>query len=241
MFEKAFYNNGHGENKKMKYKMLCVEDDAQIREVIEDYFGEKRDYEFETIMAKDGLEAEKLLGENEYDLVLLDVMLPYLDGFSICKMIRKKSDVPVIFLTARTLEEDVLLGFETGCDDYVTKPFSLATLYAKCVALLKRSKGTVRDESLNIGKISIHPNSCEVLTDGKRVELAPKEYELLLYLAEHKNWVMARDAILNAVWGYDYVGGDRVVDNHIKKLRKVLGSAGNQIKTVISKGYKLIE
>lgn len=225
----------------MKYRMLCVEDDSQIREIIEDYFTSKTDNDFEVFSAENGIVAEKMLSENEYDLILLDVMLPYLDGFSLCRMIRKKSDVPVIFLTARTLEEDVLLGFETGCDDYITKPFSLAKLYAKCIALLNRAKGTVIDETITIGKIRINPNSMEVTVNGTNVDLANKEFELLKYLADHKNWVVSRDSILNAIWGYDYEGGDRVVDNHIKKLRKSLGSAGEQIKTVISKGYKLSE
>jgi DNA-binding response OmpR family regulator len=225
----------------MKYRMLCVEDDSQIREIIEDYFTSKTDNDFEVFSAENGIVAEKMLSENEYDLILLDVMLPYLDGFSLCRMIRKKSDVPVIFLTARTLEEDVLLGFETGCDDYITKPFSLAKLYAKCIALLNRAKGTVIDETITIGKIRINPNSMEVTVNGTKVDLANKEFELLKYLADHKNWVVSRDSILNAIWGYDYEGGDRVVDNHIKKLRKSLGSAGEQIKTVISKGYKLSE
>lgn len=225
----------------MKYSMLIVEDDAQIREIIEDYFTSKKENDFEVFKAENGLVAEQMIGENEYDLILLDVMLPYLDGFSLCKMIRKKSDVPVIFLTARTLEEDVLLGFETGCDDYVTKPFSLAALYAKSIALLNRAKGTVLNESLTIGKISINPKSMEVIANGSKVDLAPKEFELLLYLARHKNWVVERDTLLNAIWGYEYEGGDRVVDNHIKKLRKNLGSAGEQIKTVISKGYKITE
>ena len=225
----------------MKYRMLCVEDDSQIREIIEDYFTSKSDNDFEVFSAENGIVAEKMLSENEYDLILLDVMLPYLDGFSLCRMIRKKSDVPVIFLTARTLEEDVLLGFETGCDDYITKPFSLAKLYAKCIALLNRAKGTVIDETITIGDIRINPNSMEVTVGGTKVDLANKEYELLKYLADHKNWVVSRDSILNAIWGYEYEGGDRVVDNHIKKLRKSLGSAGEQIKTVISKGYKLSE
>ena len=225
----------------MKYRMLCVEDDSQIREIIEDYFTSKSDNDFEVFSAENGIVAEKMLSENEYDLILLDVMLPYLDGFSLCRMIRKKSDVPVIFLTARTLEEDVLLGFETGCDDYITKPFSLAKLYAKCIALLNRAKGTVIDETITIGKIRINPNSMEVTVNGTKVDLANKEFELLKYLADHKNWVVSRDSILNAIWGYEYEGGDRVVDNHIKKLRKSLGSAGEQIKTVISKGYKLSE
>ena len=225
----------------MKYRMLCVEDDSQIREIIEDYFTSKTDNDFEVFSAENGIVAETMLSENEYDLILLDVMLPYLDGFSLCRMIRRKSDVPVIFLTARTLEEDVLLGFETGCDDYITKPFSLAKLYAKCIALLNRAKGTVIDETITIGKIRINPNSMEVTVNGTKVDLANKEFELLKYLADHKNWVVSRDSILNAIWGYEYEGGDRVVDNHIKKLRKSLGSAGEQIKTVISKGYKLSE
>ena len=225
----------------MKYRMLCVEDDSQIREIIEDYFTAKKENEFDITLAKDGLEAKDLLEENEFDIVLLDVMLPHLDGFSICRLIRKKSDVPVIFLTARTMEEDVLLGFETGCDDYVTKPFSLATLYAKCIALLNRAKGTVLSEASTIGKISINYNSMVVTSDGSIIELPPKEYELLAYLFKHKDWVISRETLLNAVWGYDFEGGERVVDNHIKKLRKNLGSAGEQIKTVISKGYKLCE
>ncbi len=225
----------------MKYRMLCVEDDSQIREIIEDYFTAKKENEFDITLAKDGLEAKDLLEENEFDIVLLDVMLPHLDGFSICRLIRKKSDVPVIFLTARTMEEDVLLGFETGCDDYVTKPFSLATLYAKCIALLNRAKGTVLSETSTIGKISINYNSMVVTVDGSNIELPPKEYELLAYLFKHKDWVISRETLLNAVWGYDFEGGERVVDNHIKKLRKNLGSAGEQIKTVISKGYKITE
>ena len=225
----------------MKYRMLCVEDDSQIREIIEDYFTAKKENEFDITLAKDGLEAKDLLEENEFDIVLLDVMLPHLDGFSICRLIRKKSDVPVIFLTARTMEEDVLLGFETGCDDYVTKPFSLATLYAKCIALLNRAKGTVLNETSTIGKISINYNSMVVTSDGSIIELPPKEYELLAYLFKHNDWVISRETLLNSVWGYDFEGGERVVDNHIKKLRKNLGSAGEQIKTVISKGYKITE
>lgn len=225
----------------MKYKMLCVEDDSQIREIIEDYFTGKKENEFEIRVAKDGLEAKDAIEDDEYDIILLDVMLPHLDGFSICKMIRKKSDVPVIFLTARTLEEDVLLGFETGCDDYITKPFSLATLYAKCIALLNRAKGTVINETASIGKISINYNTMVVEADGLKIELAPKEFELLSYLIKHKDWVISRETLLNAVWGYDFEGGDRVVDNHIKKLRKALGNSGNQIKTIISKGYKITE
>ena len=225
----------------MNYKMLIVEDDGQIREIIEDYFTSKKENEFEISLAKDGLEAKEILEEEEFDIILLDVMLPHLDGFSICRLIRKKSDVPVIFLTARTMEEDVLLGFETGCDDYVTKPFSLATLYAKCIALLNRAKGTVLNDVSTIGKISINYKTMVVKVDSDLIELAPKEFELLAYLFKHKDWVISRETLLNAVWGYDFEGGERVVDNHIKKLRKSLGSASSQIQTVFSKGYKITE
>ena len=225
----------------MNYKMLIVEDDGQIREIIEDYFTSKKENEFEISLAKDGLEAKEILEEEEFDIILLDVMLPHLDGFSICRLIRKKSDVPVIFLTARTMEEDVLLGFETGCDDYVTKPFSLATLYAKCIALLNRAKGTVLNDVSTIGKISINYKTMVVTVDSDLIELAPKEFELLAYLFKHKDWVISRETLLNAVWGYDFEGGERVVDNHIKKLRKSLGTASSQKQTVFSKGYKITE
>ncbi len=225
----------------MNIKMLCVEDDSQIREIIYDYFTAKKDHDFKITMAKDGQEAKEIIEENEFDLILLDIMLPYIDGFTLCKMIRQKNDVPIIYLTARTLEEDVLNGFKTGCDDYISKPFSLATLYAKCIALLNRSKGTVVNDICKIGQIEINLNTMNVYANGKEVTLAPKEYELLLYLVKHKDWVISRETLLDAVWGYDFEGGDRVVDNHIKKLRKALGSAASQIHTVFSKGYKITE
>jgi len=225
----------------MDYRLLIVEDDSQIREIIEDYFSSKKDHHFAIETAADGQIAMEILEEKEFDIVLLDVMLPKLDGFTICRKLRKSSDVPVIFLTARTMEEDVLLGFETGCDDYVTKPFSLATLYAKCIALLNRSNGTVLNETTTVGQISVNFKTMAVSVQGKAVELAPKEYEILVYLMKHKDWVVSRDMLLNALWEFSYEGGDRTVDNHIKKLRKALGPAGNQIKTVISKGYKLTE
>ncbi len=225
----------------MKFSMLIVEDDAQIREIIEDYFTSKKENVFEVFKAENGLVAEQMIGENEYDLILLDVMLPYLDGFSLCKMIRKKSDVPVIFLTARTLEEDVLLGFETGCDDYITKPFSLAQLYAKAIALLRRSKGTVIGGDLVIGNICINEESMSVKVSAEEIRLMPKEFDLLKYFMHHRGIVLSRDALLNGVWGMDFEGGDRVVDNHVKKLRKALGNARNQIKTVIGKGYRFTE
>ncbi len=224
----------------MAYRILLVEDDSSIREVISDYFSGK-DEDTALIMAADGGEGLELIGSGEFDLIMLDVMLPNIDGFSLCREIRRKSDVPVLFLTARAREEDVLYGYELGCDDYIVKPFSLAELYAKVQALLKRSKGMVLKKELVCGKIRLDPITLTVISDGREVELAPKEFAILKYLMEHKNWAVDRDTLLSRIWGYDYFGGDRTVDNHIKKLRKSLGSAGDQIKTVIKKGYKITD
>ncbi|MBE6902763.1 MAG: response regulator transcription factor [Ruminococcaceae bacterium] len=224
----------------MAYKVLLVEDDPNIREVIEDYFSAKGD-EIKLSCATDGEQGLARITEGGYDLIMLDVMLPHIDGFSLCRQIRRSSDVPVLFLTARAREEDVLYGYELGCDDYIVKPFSLAELYAKTNALLKRAKGTVISRELVCGAIRMELLTLRVTVDGSEAELAPKEFALLKYLIEHKNWVVDRETLLNRIWGYDYFGGDRVVDNHIKKLRKALGSAGDQIKTVIKKGYKLTE
>ena len=224
----------------MAYRILLVEDDSSIREVISDYFSGKGD-DMTLIMAADGSEGLELIGSGEFDLIMLDVMLPNIDGFSLCRDIRRKSDVPVMFLTARAREEDVLYGYELGCDDYIVKPFSLAELYAKVQALLKRSKGMVLKKELVCGRIRLDPVTLTVVSDGREVELAPKEFAILKYLMEHKNWAVDRDTLLSRIWGYDYFGGDRTVDNHIKKLRRSLGSAGDQIKTVIKKGYKITD
>lgn len=224
----------------MSFRILLVEDDEQIREVITDYFASK-DSVITIETASDGDMGLELLHTNEYDLVMLDVMLPGTDGFSLCRHIRAKSSVPVLFLTARGREEDKLFGYDLGCDDYIVKPFSLAELYAKTNAILRRAKGMTTAKVMTCGRISLDPVKMTVCVDGISVELPPKEYEILKYLMEHKDWVIARETLLTRVWGYDYFGGDRVVDNHIKKLRKALGSAGEQIKTVISKGYKLTE
>ncbi|MGN0688053.1 MAG: response regulator transcription factor [Oscillospiraceae bacterium] len=224
----------------MLYNVLLVEDDPSIREVISDYFAAKGG-DIRLRCAEDGNEGLRLIKEGGCDLIMLDVMLPHIDGFTLCREVRRASDVPVLFLTARAREEDVLYGYELGCDDYIVKPFSLAELYAKTVAMLKRAKGMVISRKLVCGGIVMDMLTLQVTVDGKETELAPKEYALLKYLIEHKNQVIDRDTLLNRIWGYDYFGGDRVVDNHIKKLRKALGSCGGQIITVIKKGYKLTE
>ncbi|MDE5777684.1 MAG: response regulator transcription factor [Lachnospiraceae bacterium] len=223
----------------MAYHILLVEDDIQIREIIEDYFSEKSGDKMELYIAKDGDEGMERIYEFEYDLVILDIMLPGIDGFTICKELRKKSICPIIFLTARGREEDILYGYGIGCDDYIVKPFSLAELYAKVNALLKRAKGLVGITEITCGGISINPAKLKVEVKGVTVDLPPKEYALLKYLMENKGRVVEREVLLTRIWGYDYEGNERVVDNHIKKLRKALGNEGNIIKTVITKGYKM--
>lgn len=223
------------------YQILLVEDDDSIREVIYDYFMMKDKDGFSFTLAKDGEQAEEALYEQEYDLILLDVMLPGTDGFTLCRTIRLGSSAPVIFLTARGGEEDRLYGYVVGCDDYMVKPFSLAELYAKVQALIRRSKGMVLYQEIKVADISLNPRQMTVSVAGCQIELTPKLYALLKYLMEHKNEVAEREELLVRIWGYDFEGSDRVVDNHIKKLRRALGTSGSHIKTVIGKGYKLTE
>lgn len=224
----------------MAYRLLLVEDDNQIREVIRDYISAKGKEQFELIEAEDGAKGLEYIEQEEFDLIMLDVMLPGIDGFSLCRAVRRRYDVPVLFLTARIREEDRLYGYELGCDDYICKPFLLSELFAKINALINRAKGMVVNKEMVCGKIKVNPQKLLVTVDGKEIDLPPKEYEILCYLMEHPNWVVSRDMLLDGIWGRDYFGENRVVDNHVKKLRKALGSAGNQIKTVISKGYKIV-
>ena len=223
----------------MVFKLLLVEDDAEIREIITDYFIQKSNGDFKIDWAKTGNEGQQKIVEDEYDLILLDVMLPEVDGFTICRELRKNSDVPIIFITARHTENERLHGYHLGCDDYVTKPFSLAELYAKVNALLRRSKGMVRNEIMVAGSIKLDPYRCTVFLNDKEVILAPKEFSILKILMDNPSKVVSRESLLIKIWGYDFEGNDRVVDNHVKKLRKALGSASTQIKTVFKRGYKL--
>ena len=225
----------------MTYRLLLVEDDAQITETIVDFFSAQSEGICTIEAAADGTEGLHMALSGGFDLILLDVMLPGLDGFSICRSIRAASDVPLLFLTARAREEDVLYGYTLGCDDYIIKPFSLAALYAKTLALLKRAKGTVLSRTLTCGAITLDPLTLSVTASGQPVTLPAKEFALLQYLMEHKEWVVSRDQLLDRIWGSDFFGSDRVVDTHIKKLRKALGAAGKQIRTVISRGYQLTE
>lgn len=225
----------------MTYKILLVEDDVELIEIISDYFEEKSQGIFNIDCAKTGDEGQQKCIENEYDLVLLDVMLPEVDGFTICRELRRNSDVPIIFITARQSEEDRLHGYSLGCDDYISKPFSLAELYAKVTALIKRTKGMVRNEIMTAGKIKLDPYRYTVFVNDEELILAPKEYAILKILMENAGKVVSRESLLIRVWGYEFDGNERVVDNHIKKLRKSLGDAAPQIKTVVKIGYRLEE
>ena len=220
--------------------ILLIEDDHDICEVITDYFHTKGT---NVHMICDGEEALEHIGNGleQYGLVLLDIMLPKADGFTICRSIRRQSDIPVIFITARGREEDMVFGYGLGCDDYIVKPFLLSVLYMKCEAMMKRADKLSDATVLECGDIKLDTRMLCCFVNGKEIELPPKEFAILRYLMEHKDWTIDRDTLLNRVWGYDYFGSDRVVDSHIKKLRKALGSAGKQVKTVVGRGYRLSE
>lgn len=224
----------------MKRSVLIVEDEDLMREVLKEYFS---DADYDVTEAKDGIKAIELAKEFEYDIILLDIMLPELDGYSVCRRIRKTKDTPIIIITARSDEDDKLIGYELGADDYVTKPFSPRVLLAKTNALIKRSRGTVRgsDNEISAAGIVINQDSHTVSIDNEYIDLTPKEYELLIYLMWNKGKVLSRDILLSKVWGYDYFGDLRTVDTHIKKLRAKLGVKAAHIKTLIKAGYKFDE
>ena len=221
----------------MDLQILIAEDEPRLLAVLCDYFagrGEK------PIPAKNGMEALEIARSRELDGVLLDIMMPELDGLSVCRALRRQSDVPVIFLTALSDEEDKLLGYELGADDYINKPFSLPVLYAKLTALVNRSRGSIlAGDRLTAGEITMLLSSQTVTVDGNSVNLTPKEYALLLQLMRNKNTVLSREQLLVKCWGYDYEGESRAVDTHIRRLREKLGEAAGCIKTVIKAGYKL--
>lgn len=225
----------------MTYQILLIEDDLQICEILTDYLTAQTENVFQVYCANDGEKGFERIIEGKYDLVLLDIMLPEIDGFALCEELRQISDAPIIFITARGREEDKLRGYHLGCDDYLVKPFSLPILHAKMLALLKRSKGMVQKAVLTVGDIVLEPERYKVSCEGREIDFSYKEYELLRYLMEHKGKLCTREELLTHIWGYDFDGNDRVVDNHVKKVRKKLGVQGRQIKTVIRKGYQMKE
>ena len=218
----------------MERRLLIIEDDCLMAEGAADYFTGKG-WHVET--KENGLEALELLQQKSFHLILLDVMMPGIDGFAVCREIRKNSDVPVIFITARVLEEDMLNGYSLGADDYVTKPFSLPVLYAKATALTGRVQGGAA--LLEMGNLKVDVKKHQVWKSGQLLSLPPKEYDMLLFFLENPGRIFSRDQLLIRFWGYDFDGNERVVDNHIKNLRKAIGSCGCSIQTVRKAGYRL--
>lgn len=215
--------------------VLIVDDESRMRKLIRDFLVKK---EFKILEAVDGEDALKVFNENNnISLILLDVMMPKLDGWSVLRQIRQKSNVPIIMLTARGEEQDELFGFELGVDEYISKPFSPKILVARVEALLRR---TIKEESnlYQIGGIEIDTDGRTVKVDSKLIELSLREYELLKYLIDNKGIALSRDKILNNVWNYDYYGDSRTIDSHIKKIRHKLGKKGKYIETIRGIGYK---
>lgn len=218
------------------YKILIVDDEQKIREVIREY-AEFNGYE--VAEAENGMEAIGLCKLNDYDLIIMDIMMPRLDGFSACKEIRKIKDIPVIMLSARGEEYDKLFGFELGIDDYIVKPFSPKELMARVnVVLSRRNTAAGNPDILKLGGLEINIPARSVTVDGAKAELTPKEYDLLFYLVHNKNIALSRDKLLSDVWGYDFFGDDRTIDTHIKNLRNNLGNYRDYIVTLRGVGYK---
>ena len=219
------------------YKLLVVDDEPKIREIIREY-AEFAGYEVEE--AEDGMVALGLCKLNDYDLIIMDIMMPKLDGFSACKEIKKIKDIPTIMLSARGEEYDKLFGFELGIDDYVVKPFSPKELMARINVVITRHHKTnqAAQSVLKFEGLEINVPARTVSVDGKRVELTPKEYDLLFYLIENKNIALSRDKLLSDIWGYDFFGDDRTIDTHIKNLRNNLGEYRKFIVTLRGVGYK---
>jgi len=224
----------------MSSTVLLIEDEKRLREIVKDYFHNE---DFIVIEAADGEEGIKKFNEHEIDLIILDLMLPKIDGLEVCKYIREKSNLPIIMLTAKSEEEDQLLGFEMGTDEYVTKPFSPKILVAKAKSVLRRTMEMKEEDSdaKTICGITINTSSRLAYINGEQLHLTHKEFELLAYLIENKGIVLTRDQLLNNIWGFDYVGDGRTVDTHIKKLRHKIGEKAKHITTVIRVGYKFEE
>lgn len=223
------------------FEILLVEDDKNIREVIYDFFDDKSKGEMRIDMAEDGMTALEKAYEKIYDLLILDIMLPELDGFSVCREVRKQSDIPIIFITSRAAQEDVLNGYALGCDDYIVKPFSLPVFYQKAEALIRRSKGLVRSQTLSAGSLTLNPNNGILKSNNIELNITATEYKILKILLENKGTVVSREKLFLSIWGYDSDKNERVLDSHIKNLRKALGNNSYLIKTVIRRGYKIEE
>lgn len=218
-------------------KILVVDDESRMRKLVKDFLVKKG---YEVLEAGDGSEALDIFFDNQdIALIILDVMMPKMDGWQVCREVRSCSRVPIIMLTARTDERDELQGFELGVDEYIAKPFSPKILVARVEAILRRTSKLADDECLECGGIVIDRAAHVVTIDGKTIDLSYKEFELLTYFVENKGIALSREKILNSVWNYDYFGDARTIDTHVKKLRSKMGEKGELIKTVWGMGYKL--
>ncbi len=218
-------------------RILVVDDEENIRQIICKY-GKFEGYE--VFEAKDGMEAVELCRKNHYDILILDIMMPHLDGFSTCREIRKTKDIPVIMLSARGEEYDKIHGFELGVDDYVVKPFSPKELMMRVAAVLKRVQQAQSNDRdvVELDGIMVDFTGRLVYLDGKKIDMAPKEYELFFYLVRNRNIALSREKLISEVWGYDFYGDDRTLDTHIKMLRKSLGPYSGRIVTLRGVGYR---
>lgn len=219
-----------------KLKIMVVDDESRMRKLVKDFLVKSN---FEVIEAEDGAAAVDLFfAQKDIALIILDVMMPKMDGWQVCREIRQYSKVPIIMLTARTDERDELQGFQLGVDEYISKPFSPKILVARVEAVLRRSNKAGADDILSAGEISVDKSAHIVTIAGKQVDLSYKEFELLTYFIENKGIALSREVILNHVWNYDYFGDARTIDTHVKKLRSKMGEQGNYIKTIWGMGYK---
>lgn len=219
----------------MSRKILLLEDNVQASNVVKDYFTKKA---FEVAVAYDGTTGFKMLQKDTFDIILLDVMMPGMDGFTFCAKVRENMNIPIIMLTGLGDEENMLRGYDLGADDYVSKPFSLAVLHAKVIALLKRKNIADTNENvIDYGNLKINISQHTIEVDSEIKKLPKKEYELLMYLIENKGMILTRAQILNRVWSDEYAVYDRVVDTHIKKLRAILKNEGSRIETAVGVGY----
>ena len=217
-------------------KILVVDDESRMRKLVKDFLTKKG---FTVIEAGDGEEAvDKFFEVKDIALIILDVMMPKMDGWQVCREIRQYSKVPIIMLTAKSDEKDELQGFDLGVDEYITKPFSPKILVARVEAILRRSNVLAADDTMEAGGIELNKAAHEVLIDGKSVELSYKEFELLANFMSNQGVALSRERILNNVWNYDYFGDARTIDTHVKKLRSKLGAKGEYIKTIWGMGYK---
>ncbi len=220
-------------------KILVVDDESRMRKLVKDFLIKSN---YEVLEAGDGEAAEEIFfAEKDIALIVLDIMMPKLDGWQVCRDIRAYSKVPIIMLTAKSDEKDELLGFELGVDEYISKPFSPKILVARIEAILRRTNQLVKNEKLVCGGIQVDKSAHQVQIDGEQIDLSYKEFELLAYFVENKGIALSREKILNNVWNYDYFGDARTIDTHVKKLRSKMGEKGDMIKTVWGMGYKLEE